>query len=139
MQSVEIYMKSDGLPLGQLPFAESIDYLESCAKAHPRLVGEYRSLIQRLQHLGAGGSATLKLVPSQSNRSECLHLQHLVSQLIFRNLGTLYCQHCNGMISADRIIYEEFRRGKYADKPVTGKRFYCSRNHMLFEHLDIRL
>lgn len=139
MQSVEIYMAADGQPLGQLPFSDSIDHLENCARQHPRLVGEYRALIQRLQQLGRAGSAKLKLVPSQINRSERLHLQHLVSSLIFNNVGTLYCPRCNAMIKAQHIVFEEFRRGKYAEKSVSGRRFYCNRDHMLFEHLNISL
>lgn len=138
MQSVEIYMKANGSPLGQLPVPESIDYLEQCAKEYPRLVGEYRSLIQRLEQLRRGGASTLKLTPSESNRSERLHLQHLISNLIFRNVGTLFCPQCSQMIAADRVIFEEFKRGKYAEKSVSGKRFYCSQNHLLFEHLNVR-
>lgn len=137
MQSVQIYMAADGHPLGQLPFSDAIDYLENCARQHPRLVGEYRALIQRIQQLGSAGNGTLKLVPSQINRSERLHLQQLVSSLIFNNIGTLYCPRCNAMIEAQHIIFEEFRRGKVAEQSVTGRRFYCNRDHMLFEHLNI--
>lgn len=138
MQSVEIYMTPTGKPLGLLPYSASIDYLENRARQHPRLVGEYRALIQRLHHLSKTGSPTVKLVPSEINRSERLHLQQLISALIFENIGTLYCPQCSDMIEAPQIIFEEFKRGKYAEKSVSGKRFYCNRNHMLFEHLDIR-
>lgn len=138
MQSVEIYIAPDGRPLGQLPLPESLEQLEIRAKQHPRLVGELRALILRLQQLGTSGKKTLKLFPSTSNRSEQLHLQQLMSGMIYRNIGTLYCPHCSEMIDAERVIYEEFKRGKYEGNTSTGKRFYCPRNHMLFEHLDIR-
>lgn len=138
MQSVEIYLNRSGTPVGQLPYPESIDYLETRAREHPRLVGEYRSLIQRLQQLSAAGEQKLKLVPSEINRSERLHLQQLLGSLIFNNVGSLYCTQCQDMIEAEKLIYEEFKRGRLAEKSVSGKRFYCNRNHMLFEHLDIK-
>ena len=139
MHSVEIYLQPNGLPLGQMPLQETIDHLNSCAKQHPRLVGEYRSLILRIEQLQSQGSPVLKLIPSHTNRSEKLHLEQLVSRLVFMNIGQLHCESCNAAIAADSVIFEQFKRGKHGEKAASGKRFYCPRNHLLFEHLDVNL
>ena len=139
MQSVEIYLSPHDPPLGRVPLEESIDHLENCARRHPGLVGEYRSLLQRLEQLEKPDSSILKLMPSPSNRSERLHLQHLVSHLIFTNMGALHCRACGGLIPAQKIIFEQFQRGKYGEKAASGKRFYCPQQHLLFEHLDINI
>lgn len=138
MPCVEIYMSSNSHPLGQLPVEECLETLESKAREHPRLVGELRALIQHIKQLALSGKQVLKLAPSESNRSERLHLQHMTSSLIYQNIGALHCPQCAEMIDAERIIYEEFKRGKASEKSSTGKRFYCPKNHLLFEHLDLR-
>lgn len=138
-RNLEIYLQPLGPPMGVLPVQESLLHLNRYAKKHPKLVGEYRSIIMRIEHLAKQFNDAVKIRPSETNRSESLHLKEMLSELVLSDQGAMQCRQCNALIKSEDIIFERFQRGKNGAKASTGKRFYCSKSHLIFELLDFNL
>ena len=137
--NIEIYFQRQGPPLSILPLQQSLKHLHHCAQKHPKLVGEYKSLIMRIEHLQYQFVGAIKIRPSETNRCESLHLKQMVSHLVFDNIGSMHCPHCRKLIPSADIIYEHYQRGKHNSKAASGKRFYCPKSHLIFELLDFKL
>ena len=131
---LQIHMQKHGPFFSELPLDEVLDYFQHCMQRNPQLMGEYKSIVMRIEHLKKQFAAQIKIQASEADRIERMHLQQLTCHIVANKKGLLFCPACNKPHSASNIIYETYKR-----ELTTGKRFYCRQNHLMLDMIDLRL
>ncbi len=135
MRLLEIKLRKHDERLSQLPLDSIIRYLKAQIEKAPQNMGEYKSLLMRIEQSAKHTSSEIvTITASETDRIESMHLKQMTSYFISRKTGHMHCKQCKTLVPAEHIIFE-----RYIRESTTGKRFYCkSMNHLMLELIDLK-
>lgn len=132
-RQLHIKLDRSGAFFSSLPLLAAQQYFADAIKQNPQRVGEYKAVQMRLQQLQQRQIEDVIFQASDADRVESLHLKQLTAQLLSKGQGEIPCTSCGSSIDGGQIIHEMYQRAK-----TSGQRFYCHRNHLIFELIDFK-